>query len=777
MTTERSSLPASGRGSRTGPPRAAVLLVVLVLVGYQVAQVSTPPVAFDRYVSNLVQLLAGLTAAAAAARRAGTATGRSRLSWACLSLGTAAWAAGQGWWCWVQIVQGGEAPFPSVADIGFVAFPLLAAAALLLLQTADGSTARLQRTLDAAMTSAAAGLVSWETTLGAVVAANTGDDRLAGTLLVAYPVLDVLLIVLGVLTLARATGDRLPQGLVVLGLLAFSVSDSGFAFVAAAGDYDGNLLDLGWIAGFLLIALAALCRPAAVGRAAEERRAEDPSASRADYLPYVPVALSLVVTAVLVFRGRTLDRWELLTVVVVVALLLARQYVALRDNARLAGELATRESELRHQAFHDGLTGLANRALFLDRLQHALALHARDLRPVAVVFLDLDDFKVVNDTLGHAVGDELLVRVAERLTGAVRTGDTVARLGGDEFAVLLEDGGDPMPIAAKVSASLVPPFTLRGDVVDVHASIGICELDAEDAPLAADELLARSDTAMYSAKRSGKDRIVAYSPGMSLAELQDGVLREALRLAIADRVVRLHYQPIVELETGRVAGLEALARWRHDGVDIPPDVFIPLAERSGFMTVLTADLLAAACTRLAGWTRGRTEPLSVHVNVAPSQLIAPGFVDTVAELVRAHRLPAGGLVLEITESGIFADLDAARRTVTELRGLGVGVSLDDFGVGYSSLAQLNAMPLDSVKIDRSFLAAVDTDRRQATFLHAVLRLAEEIGLPVVAEGVERPAQLTLLRALGCRHAQGYLLGRPVDAAEVPALLAGIAVPV
>ena len=613
-----------------------MLAVLLVVVGAQVAHHASAPVFFDRYVSNLLQLLAGLAAAVAAGRRARTSTDRSRLSWACLSLGTGAWAAGQGWWCWVQIVQGGEAPFPSVADIGFVAFPLLAAAALLLQPTADGSTARLQRTLDAAMTSAAAGLVSWETTLGAVVAANTGDDVLTGTLLVAYPVLDVLLVVLGVLTLARATGDRRPQGLVVLGLAAFSVSDSGFAYVAAAGSYDGNLLDLGWIAGFLLIALAALCRPTAGRRTADQRRADSRQSSRADYLPYVPVALALVVTAVLVVRGRELDRWELLTVGVVVALLMARQYVALRDNYRLTVELATRESELRHQAFHDGLTGLANRALFLDRLQHALALHARDLRPVAVVFLDLDDFKLINDTLGHAVGDELLVRVAERLTGAVRTGDTVARLGGDEFAVLLEDGGDPVATAAKVSASLVPPFTLRGDVVVVHASIGICELDADDAPLAADELLARSDTAMYSAKRSGKDRIVAYSPGMSLAELQDGVLRDALRAAVDDRVVRLHYQPIVELETGRVTGLEALARWRHQGADIPPDVFIPLAERSGLMTALTADLLASACTRLATWTLGRTEPLTVHVNVAPSQLIAPGFIDTVAGLVRAH---------------------------------------------------------------------------------------------------------------------------------------------
>ncbi|SDF68874.1 putative bifunctional diguanylate cyclase/phosphodiesterase [Klenkia brasiliensis] len=758
---------------RVGPPRPAVVAVLAVLVGFQLASSLGDAAFVDVYVSNLLQFASGATAAVACAARARTVTGRRRWSWACLSAGTAAWAAGQAWWCWVQVVQGGEAPFPSVADVGFIAFPLLAGAALLLTPTGDGTTARWRRALDAAMTSAAVGLVSWETTLGTVVAMNAGNDPLVAGLLVGYPVLDVLLIVLGTLTVARATVARLPQVLVTLGLVSFAVSDSAFAYVAAEGDYDGNLLDLGWIAGFLLVALAALCPP---GTAAPARARRRDDGGRADLLLYVPVAIAFAVTTVLAFHGRRLDGWELLTAGVVVALLLARQWLALRDNGRLAAELAAREAELRHQAFHDALTGLANRALFLDRLDHALKLHARDLRPVALVFLDLDDFKVVNDTLGHAVGDELLVRVAERLRGAVRSGDTVARLGGDEFAVLLEDGGDPVLTAAKVAGALGTPFTLRGDVVDVRASVGLCELSADDAPLAADELLARSDTAMYAAKRSGKDTIVSWSAGMSLAELEDEELRSALRTAVEDRRVRLAFQPIVELTTGRLSGLEALARWRHEGRDVPPDVFIPLAERAGLMGALTADLLEAACTRLAGWSAGRDELLTVHVNVAPSQLVAPGFVTTVADLVRRHGLRRGALVLEITESGIFADLDAAQTAVVELRRLGVGVSLDDFGVGYSSLAQLNAMPLDSVKIDRSFLARVDSDPRQARFLHAVLRLAEEIGLPVVAEGVERPAQLHLLRALGCQHAQGYLLGRPVEADAVPPLLDGIAVP-
>ena len=763
------------RGRRpwpAAPPTGAVLAVVVVLAVCQVLAVTASPDVFDRFVSNLAQLLAGAAATAAGAWRAAGLVGRNRWSWGLLTAGTAAWTLAQGWWCWVEIVQDGATPFPSFADVGFIAFPLLAAAALLLHPAGGGRTGRWQRPLDALMTSAAVGLVSWETTLGAVVAVDVTENTLTSALLVAYPVLDVLLVVLAVLTLARSTRGRTPLALVGAGLVAFSVSDSAFAYVAATGGYVGSSLDLGWVAGFLLIALAALSprdvdgTEGPAGREHTVRRAS----ARAAFLPYVPVAAALVVTAALAVGGRQLDGGELLTAGLVVALLLARQYLALRDNGRLAAELAVREAELRHQAFHDGLTGIANRALFRDRLEHALQLHARDLRPVSVVFLDLDDFKVINDTLGHAAGDELLVRVAERLTGSVRTGDTVARLGGDEFAVLLEDGGDPLQIGDKIAGGLTTPFTLRGTSLQVHASIGICALSADDPPIAADELLARSDTAMYSAKRSGKDRIVTYSVGMSLAELQDQELRQALRTAIDDRRVRLAYQPIVELETGRVLGLEALARWRNGDADVPPDVFIPLAERTGLMPALTADLLTEACGQLADWTRGRHEPLTVHVNIAPSQLIAPGFVHTVGELVTRYRLLPGRLVLEITESGIFADLDAARRTVVQLRTLGVGVSLDDFGVGYSSLAQLNSMPLDSVKIDRSFLTTIDTDARQATFLRAVLRLADDIGLQVVAEGVERPSQVRALRELGCEFAQGYLLGRPMDGADVPALL-------
>jgi diguanylate cyclase (GGDEF)-like protein len=720
--------------------------------------------------SNVAQLTAATAAALSAVRYGARATSRMRWAWTAVAAGCASWAAGQLVWT-VQAIRGSAVPFPSLSDVGFLAFPLFAAIGLSLYPASGGRTARWQRWLDAVMTSILVALISWETTLGAVIANDLSDDTFESALLVAYPVSDVLLMVLTVLTVSRSRHHRVPLLLMGVGVSAISVSDSAFAFLQSTTAYEGGLVDLGWVLGFLLIAVAGvLGRTSAWTEVGDAPPAALQEPGRTAVLPYAPMAAALIVTVGIAASGRSLSGGELLAFAFVVALLLTRQYLTLRDNARLTSELAAREAMLRHQAFHDALTGLANRALFRDRLEHALALHARDLRQVSVIFLDLDDFKLINDTLGHAIGDELLVRISERLRGSVRSGDTVARLGGDEFAILIEDGGDALGTATKALDAFRAPVVIEEHSLDVQASVGVCTLAPDDAPVSADELLTRSDTAMYSAKRSGKSRIVSFTEGMSLVELEDQGLRLALRAAIDHREITLAFQPIVDVGTGAVVGLEALARWQRDGVPVGPDVFIPLAERSGMLTQLTDDVLAESCRRVAEWSVGRAEPLSVHVNVAPTQLVAPGFVASVAALVRRHQLPPGQLVVEITESGIFADLEVARRTVTALRELGVGVSLDDFGVGYSSLAQLNNMPLDSVKIDRSFLALIDQDARSARFFQALLRLAHDIDLPVVAEGVERPDQLAQLQRLGCPLAQGYLLGRPVPPHEVPALL-------
>jgi diguanylate cyclase (GGDEF)-like protein len=492
------------------PPRAAIAVAAAVLAGFLLATHLVPGEA-AAVVSDLAQfLVAGAAAATTAAHARHCAAGRLRAAWVLLACSCASWCAGQGYWAWLS--AGGEAPFPSLADAGFFGFAVLAVLALLLHPAGGGRTGLWQRVFDAVMTSAAVGLVSWGTTLGAVVAADDGHDLFGRALLMAYPVADVAMVVLVVLLLARTRGDRAALNLVGLGVLAQGVADSTFAYLAATSSYDGGAVDVGWVLAFLLIAVAGTC-PVGGPRPADRTRGAAGRSVPVSFLPYVPVVAAFAMVLGGTFTGHPLTPGEVLVVSLVVGMLLARQYAAVQENTRLTADLAASEAELHHLAFHDSLTGLANRALFRDRLQHALQLHARDLRPVAVVFLDLDDFKVVNDTLGHGVGDELLCRVGERIAGALRSGDTIARLGGDEFAVLLEDDGDALRTAARIADALQTPFLLGGSSLSVQASIGVCALEPADPSISVDALLAGSDAAMYRAKREGKARVVSYDAG------------------------------------------------------------------------------------------------------------------------------------------------------------------------------------------------------------------------------------------------------------------------
>src|SRR3954447_4787661 len=487
------------------PPRAVLVLAAAVLVAFLVAT-HLLPAAAAAVASDLTQFLAaGAAAVTTAAHARRCAAGRLRAAWLLLALSCACWCGGQGYWAWLSVR--GQSPFPSLADAGFLGFAVLAVLAMLVHPAAGGRTGVWQRVLDLVMTCAAVGLVSWKTALGAVVAADDGHDLYARALLMAYPVADVAMIVLVVLLLARTRGDRTALNLVGLGLVAQGVADSTFAYLAATSSYDGGSVDVAWVVAFLLIAVAGSC-PVGNPTPAVPRRAA-PSVP-VSFLPYIPVVAAFVVALGATWTRRPLGQVEVLAVLVVVATLLARQYATVRQNSRLTADLAAREAELHHLAFHDSLTGLANRALLRDRLTSALELHERDLRGVAVIFADLDDFKVVNDTLGHGLGDELLCRVAERLTGALRSGDTLARLGGDEFAVLLEDDGDPLATAARLGDALQAPFMVGGHTLVVGAQGGGLRLQPHDPSLSVDALLARSDAAMYRAKHGGKGRVASY---------------------------------------------------------------------------------------------------------------------------------------------------------------------------------------------------------------------------------------------------------------------------
>jgi diguanylate cyclase (GGDEF)-like protein len=490
-------------------PRAAVVGACAVVVACLGLLLLLPATAADNF-SDVAQLVSALGGSAAAAWHVRLGGGRrTRVAWALLSLACAAWGAGQAFWCTVSLTSS-EVPFPSLADVGFLAFPVLAAGALVVHPAGGGRTSRLQRLLDGMLTAGSLGLVGWLTSLGAVAHAGVHADGLAPLLLLAYPSSDVLLVVLTVLVLSRAARHRTALSLVGSGVVALGVSDSAFAYLGATGTYDGGLIDLGWIAGFLLIAVAGLCG-APTSEEGEAPADDGTPGGSGSVLPYVPVLVALATVAAVTTFSRPLSTPEMLTACSVVLCLLGRQYLSLRENRCLAADLAARERQLRYQAFHDPLTGLANRALFADRLEHALALHARSGRPVGLVFVDLDGFKAVNDTFGHAAGDDLLARVAERVAGVTRAGDTVARLGGDEFAVLLEDGDDPVRSAERIAGALARGFALAGGTCAVRASIGVTALGPDDVPASADDLLARSDAAMYAAKRAGKGTIVRWA--------------------------------------------------------------------------------------------------------------------------------------------------------------------------------------------------------------------------------------------------------------------------
>ncbi|HET9015998.1 MAG TPA: EAL domain-containing protein [Thermomicrobiaceae bacterium] len=433
------------------------------------------------------------------------------------------------------------------------------------------------------------------------------------------------------------------------------------------------------------------------------------------------------------------------------------------------------EAALVHQAFHDSLTGLANRALFLDRLEHALVRGSRHDRRVAILFVDLDNFKVINDSLGHEAGDQLLEQVGERLERSLRSGDTAARLGGDEFTVLLEDLPEPAEarqIAERVLEAIRAPLRIGRHELVVTASIGL----ATNASRASsgDDLLRHADMAMYQAKRQGKSRVEVYDPRMEGRAQTRLLLEQDLRRALKRRELCLAFQPVLDLHTGRIHGVEALLRWRHPerGLIMPAD-FVPIAEETGLILPIGRWVLAEACRQLQAWRAAMPDaPLRrVGVNLSPRQIQDPDLVAAVAAALDASRLEASGLALEITESAMMDD--AHLPVLQSLKSLGVQLGIDDFGTGYSSLGYLKRLPLDFVKIDRTFVDGLGTDASDTVIVSGIIRLAHGLGLRVIAEGVEAPDHLDQLRELGCELAQGYWVARPTSADDVAMLLRGV----
>lgn len=444
----------------------------------------------------------------------------------------------------------------------------------------------------------------------------------------------------------------------------------------------------------------------------------------------------------------------------------AAQASAAVQNTRLG-------SRLEHQAFHDPLTGLANRALFTDRLVHALQRRDHGTG-AAVLFLDLDDFKTINDTLGHAAGDELLCAVALRVQSVLRPADTAARFGGDEFAVLLEDAVEQYTVAAvaqRILAALERSFSVGGREVSLRASLGVAL--AGTGEISAGELLRRADVAMYRAKTRGKATFEVFEPSMQEAITRRLEIRSEVERAVRDHQLLLHYQPVMDLGTMQPLGVEALVRWAHPSRGlVSPVEFVAVAEESGLICDIGRHVLQEACRQCQEWQAAfpGLKSFFVSVNVSPRQLGNESFVADVWDALRHSGLHPSRLVLEITESFMAEDPEKARRILTRLKSTGVRISLDDFGTGYSSLAVLQDLPIDILKIDRLFIDHMLEDSRGGAFVQAIVRMGKTLGLGLVAEGVERPEQAERLLALGCTEAQGYFFARPLPAGEIGALL-------
>jgi diguanylate cyclase (GGDEF)-like protein len=430
------------------------------------------------------------------------------------------------------------------------------------------------------------------------------------------------------------------------------------------------------------------------------------------------------------------------------------------------------EEALAHQAFHDVLTGLANRALFTDRVDQALRRSGPAAGTPAVVYIDLDGFKAVNDTLGHGAGDALLREVAARLTSMVRANDTVARLGGDEFAVLVDqtqDGSDEAEAtAARVLEALRRPVALHGKTMTVAGSIGI----AVGGPGAtADSLIGDADIAMYAAKMSGRGRSVVFDPAMRQEAIAARELEQELQGALTAGEFRLAYQPVMDLADGRVTGFEALLRWNSPALgEVSPMRFVPVAEASGLIEEIGAWVLQEACATAAAWRAEHHADLTMAVNVSAVQLAGPYLVENITSALAISGLPASALVLEITETALVSDPARAQTCLMALRALGVRLALDDFGTGYSSLAHLRQFTVDVLKIDRTFIASIGADGQMPPIVRGMIDLGRTLGLEIVAEGVETEAQLASLRDGHCHLGQGYLFARPLEVADAELLV-------
>lgn len=705
--------------------------------------------------------------------------GRRRAAWATLSVGLFGWVVGDTIWAYYRLSLDTYPPYPSVADPAYLLLPVAACVGWMINVSGGPRFLAIRPVLDGIMVASSLFMLAWLTVLKNLLAG--ADDLLQLGVALAYPLADIVMVTVAIVVLSNIpAGHRRTLGLIAAGMAAIAVADGALTVLNAHGVRTSWAVVVGWAAGLTLMGVGALLSHDVPGPDMTRR-----SSRALFWLPYLPLLFAIPAGAVALWSPSPHDAPVLIAGVVLVTAALVRQFTVLVENRALLETVA-------HQALSDRLTGLANRLLFSDRLAHAMQLRERDGRDVAVLSLDLDDFRLVNDDLGTPLGDSLLQAVADRLLTAVPTGDTVARLGGDEFAVVIEGGPDPRAVARRVIEAFDKPFFLDGEELYIHPSAGLAAAPEPDggSQISPEELLKRANLAMFAAKRAGVGGVLPYSQDMQeinrrelRTSLDDNVKRPRstvsgiqllgqLRRAIDERELTLVYQPKVSLSTGEMVGVEALIRWPHPELGLlTPNQFLPLVRKNGLMGAVTDVVLDIAARDAATWFDIDSCNLPVAINLFAPSLNDMTLPERIGATLKRAELPPAALSVEITEHLLLANIRRATTVIERLRATGVCIAIDDFGSGYATMSYLRDLPIDELKLDRQFIAPVLRSERVAAIVRSVIDLAHTLGIGCVAEGVENRATADRLREYGCDIAQGHYFARPMPIDDLQAQLA------
>jgi diguanylate cyclase (GGDEF)-like protein len=752
---------------------------------------------------NLIATIILVIAAKASSR----ISKRLSLGWGILAIAHLSFTLGDIIWAVLELGLK-KSPFPSIANGAYLLFyPLYFIGITILPYKRLRTVEWLKRSLDICIVMIAAILVFWIFLIGPIIGSGNTTSFLEKSLSAAYPVGDLILL-FGLLVIIYYRSEKFILGsiwILALGLLAMIVTDSIFSYQSILGIYkSGEFLDLGWVIARALTALAGIYQAIACQTFKEEDTLPLKSVIIREkisqvlaYLPYF-----WVVGAYLLLQTNHNSEFPINSSILfigvgcVIGFVILRQIFALSEinlllsrlkksldernlqsaelnktNQDLQQEITKRknvEEQLLHDALHDGLTGLANRVLFMDRLGHAIEVAKREPEfHYSVLLLDIDNFKNINDSLGHIAGDQILIEIAQRLKNCIRSIDTVARFGGDEFVILLEhtvNNNNAILGADRILFEIQSPFIQKGKEVIITCSIGIVEGDSEYTN--SEDILRDVDIALYKAKGMGKARYEIFTVDMRDSAMSILEIESDLRLAVTNSEFFLTYQPLYSLEKNNIIGMEALIRWRHPSHGlIMPTEFIHIAEESGSIIQIGDWVLRVACSQLKKWHTEYPELdyLSMNINISGKQVIQMDFVDKVKEILRATGVNPKKLKLEITENAFIASQNLVNQTLSDLRKMGIDFVIDDFGTGYSSLAYLKNFSVKTIKIDKSFIDEIVDGDKGYEIIKTIILMTQGIGIDTVAEGIENIEQLQKLRALNCIYGQGFYFSEPVEA--------------